>query len=99
MLMDRGYSVIEATSVDEACAIAADLEDIALVLSDIKLEGEATGLDLADRMAKANVPVLLMTSLPSEDPLHQAALTKAPVLSKPFNPEDLSRLITSEAAE
>ncbi|MEY8840847.1 ATP-binding protein, partial [Cribrihabitans sp. XS_ASV171] len=45
MLMDLGHSVIEATSVDEACALAADIDGIALVLSDIRLEGAATGLD------------------------------------------------------
>jgi signal transduction histidine kinase/CheY-like chemotaxis protein len=93
MLMDLGYSVIEATSVDEACALAADLEDIALVLSDIRLHGEATGLDLLARIEGSGLPCILMTSLRPPDPLYQAALKKGPVLQKPFTTEELSTLI------
>lgn len=95
MLMDLGFSVIEATSVDEASALAADLDDIALVLSDIHLQGSATGLDLLDRV---NVPCLLMTSLPVDDPLHRAALARCPVLQKPFSADQLAALMHSEAA-
>ncbi|WP_371808212.1 PAS-domain containing protein [Ruegeria sp. HKCCA5491] len=97
MLVDLGFSVIEATSVDEALALASDIEDIVLVLSDIRLEGEGTGLDLLDRL-KAKLPCILMTSLPYSDPLHRKALTLAPVLRKPFTRAQLSALIRAEAA-
>lgn len=96
MLVELGLSVIEATSVDEACALAADLEDISLVLSDIRLEGSATGLDLLDRLQR-DLPCILMTSLPISDPLHREALARGPVLRKPFNRAQLSALIRSEA--
>jgi CheY-like chemotaxis protein len=98
MLMDLGLSVIEATSVDEATALTADLDNIALILSDLRVEGEATGLDLADRLATSGPPVILMTSLPPDDPLHRRALTRAPVLRKPFTAAQLSDLIHPEAA-
>ncbi len=98
MLMDQGYSVIEATSVDEACALAADLNDIALVLSDIRLQGSATGLDLLERMHDTGPPCILMTSLPQSDPLHAAALSRAPVLRKPFTAAQLSALINAQVA-
>nr|WP_171212394.1 PAS-domain containing protein [Ruegeria sp. HKCCA5426] len=97
MLVDLGFSVIEATSVDEALALASDIEDIVLVLSDIRLEGEGTGLDFLDRL-KAKLPCILMTSLPYSDPLHRKALTLAPVLRKPFTRAQLSALIRAEAA-
>lgn len=96
MLVELGLSVIEATSVDEACALAADVEDISLVLSDIRLEGSATGLDLLDRLQR-DLPCILMTSLPISDPLHREALARGPVLRKPFNRAQLSALIRSEA--
>ena len=80
MLMDLGFTVIEAVSVDEACALTADLPGIALVLSDIKLEGGATGIDLADRLDGSGLPCILMTSLPPADPLHKEALKRGPVL-------------------
>lgn len=97
MLMDLGYTVIEAVSVDEACALTADLPGLALVLSDIRLEGEATGVDLTDRLDGSGLPCILMTSLPPSDPLHKAALTRGPLLQKPFTTHQLSALIKPEA--
>jgi len=92
MLIDLGHSVIEAASADEATALIADLPDIAVVLSDIQLEGSATGIDLATRIGGA-VPLVLMTSLPSDHALFTRAQTCAPVLRKPFDVTDLAALI------
>ena len=92
MLMDQGHSVIEATSADEATALIADLPDITLVLSDIQLTGEGTGIDLARRVG-SSLPLLLMTSLPADHPLFAEAQTLAPVLRKPFEKDDLQALI------
>ncbi|KEJ90363.1 PAS-domain containing protein [Sulfitobacter donghicola] len=93
MLMEQGYSVIEAVSADEAAALLADLPDITLILSDLQLEGEATGIDLAKRLGTASPPIVLMTSLPSDAPLFLEAQQHAPVLRKPFTSDDLSMLI------
>ena len=95
MLMDLGHSVIEAASVDEATALLADLPDIILILSDIQLEGEATGTDLARRLGEGNPPLILMTSLPSDAPLFLEAQKHAPVLRKPFTADNLAALITT----
>ena len=99
MLMDLGHSVIEATSVDEATALLADLPDIALILSDIQLEGEATGTDLARRLGAESPPLILMTSLPPDAPLFLEAQKQAPVLRKPFTADDLAALITPTKAD
>ncbi len=98
MLVELGHTVIEATSVDEASALLADLEDIGLVLSDIKLQGDATGLDLLERVQEGGPPFVLMTSLPQSDPLHRAALARAPVLRKPFTRAQLAALVHGEEA-
>jgi hypothetical protein len=103
MLMDLGHSVIEAASVDEATALLADLPDIALILSDIQLEGEATGIDLAHRMgtntlAPGRPPLILMTSLPPDSPMFMEAQKYAPLLRKPFSAEDLAALIAPRKA-
>lgn len=92
MLTGLGHSVIEATSADEATALLADLPDIAFVLSDIQLVGEATGLDLARRI-DGTTPLCLMTSLPGDHEMFLAALRLAPVLRKPFAENDLAALI------
>ena len=97
MLVELGFAVIEANSVDEALALINSVEDISLVLSDIRLEGSGTGLDIL-RKVKPGLPCILMTSLPSSDPLYQRALALAPVLRKPFSQAQLSALIQTEAA-
>lgn len=91
MLTGMGHAVIEAASVDEAVALTADLPDITLILSDIQLAGDSTGIDLAQRVQ--TMPLILMTSLPRHDPLFVAAQRHAPVLHKPFTETDLSALI------
>lgn len=97
MLVDIGFAVIEATSCDEAITLAKEVKDIALVLSDIRLEGQETGLDLLAKLEPA-LPRILMTSLPYADPLYREALKRAPVLRKPFTRAQLSALIRDEAA-
>ncbi|WP_420004239.1 PAS-domain containing protein [Arenibacterium sp. LLYu02] len=96
ILMDLGYSVIEATSVDEAVALVNDVAGIALILSDIRVEGSATGVDLCQRLGASAPPLILMTSLPPADPLYRAALALAPVLSKPFERPQLLALLQQE---
>lgn len=92
MLIDLGHSVIEAASAQEAIALLADLPDIVLVLSDIQLVGEATGLDVAQHVG-ASHPLILMTSLPQSNALFQQAQQLAPVLRKPFAASDLAQVI------
>lgn len=98
MLTDLGHTVIEATSVDEAQTLLTDLPDIALILSDISLEGPATGLDLVAALPKTAPPCILMTSLPPDHPLHARALTRAAVLRKPFSARDLAAFLTARGA-
>ena len=95
MLTSLGHSVIEATSVDEALALAHGVPDIAFVLSDISLEGSALGTELVPSLAPK--PVYLMTSLPVTDPRHQDAASKTAVLPKPFTKSDLAAFLGHEA--
>ncbi len=99
MLTDMGHSVIEATSADEAIALAADLPDISLVLSDILIEGAGTGIDVVSRLAGTNIPCVLMTSLTPDNDLHRKALAVATVLRKPFGGDALAGLLTPKATE
>jgi hypothetical protein len=96
MLTGAGFSVVEAASVEEARALAEGLPDLALVLSDVSLEGEAPGTDLARHLP--GLPLVFMTALPAEHPLHRRAAALAPVLAKPFGPEALARVLPGAAA-
>lgn len=98
MLIARGHVVIEAASVDEGLALAREIPDIQLVLSDVSLEGEATGVDLINQLPESRTPSFLMTSLPQNHPLYLEAAARAPVLSKPFSAEQLSAFLQSGVA-
>jgi CheY-like chemotaxis protein len=98
ILTSLGHSVIEAGGVDEALALTADLPDIKLVLSDVNLgSGSRSGVDLA-RQISGTLSVILMTSLPPQDPLFVSATQTAPVLRKPFVAADLVALLQGKDA-
>ncbi|MBS0125077.1 hybrid sensor histidine kinase/response regulator [Thetidibacter halocola] len=96
MLTGLGFAVVEAASVAEAALLAEGLPDLALVLSDIMLEGEETGLSLIERLAP--LPVRLMTSLPPDHPYHAAARALGPVLAKPFDVAGLAAFLEPQPA-
>lgn len=96
MLTDFGHSVIEATTVEEALILLNEVPGISFILSDISLEGDATGLDLVRSLPDRPPPHVLMTSLPPEDELHKAALALAPVIRKPFTARELGAFLTTQ---
>lgn len=93
MLTDMGHSVIEATGVDEARTLLNEVPGISLLLSDISLEGDDTGVDLIRGLPAEAVPSFLMTSLPQTHPLYIEGAARAPVLSKPFGAEQLDAFL------
>ncbi|TCK99999.1 PAS domain-containing protein [Shimia isoporae] len=93
MLTDMQHTVIEAASVEEARILLEQVPDITLVLSDISLEGEATGVDLVKSLRNDAIPAYLMTSLPVSDPLYIEGASRAPVLSKPFTGDQLDQFL------
>ncbi len=94
MLISLGCHVIEATSVKEALDLFEQVPDISLVLSDIKLEGEATGIDLLQQISDKKVPTYLMTSFPQSHPLYLEGAAIAPIIRKPFDSSSLSKFLS-----
>lgn len=97
MLVSQGHIVIEAETVSEAVELAK-LSGIGLVISDISLRGEETGLELLDKLSEQGIkaPCFLMTSRPPNDPLHRSAATRYPVLQKPFDQKQLAAFLTAK---
>ncbi|MGX9352616.1 PAS-domain containing protein [Shimia sp. W99] len=93
MLTTMKHTVIEAASVDEARTLLMELPEIRLVLSDIMLEGDLTGVDLIRELSAGKVPSFLMTSLPQSHPLYIEGAARAPVLPKPFTAEQLDQFL------
>ncbi|NRP45220.1 Sensor kinase CckA [Aliiroseovarius sp. xm-v-225] len=95
MLTEMGHQVIEAVSAEEALGLMT-LEGIGLILSDVILEGVQTGPEFLRGLdaAGVDIPKLLMTSLPSEDP--RRAKAGFPVLHKPFTKRELATFLSQE---
>ncbi len=93
MLRGMGHTVIEASSAEEAETLAA-LPDIDLVLTDLKLRGGRSGLDLADGLRAAGLgPTGIMTSAAPADPLRAEAASRYALLPKPFDAATLARFL------
>lgn len=93
MLIELGHTVIEAETVDEAEKLA-EIPGIDLVLSDINLPGNRSGLDLIEALSDRPIPHLrLMSSLPAGNALRERACTTAPLLAKPFSKDQLAAFL------
>lgn len=93
-LLDAGYDVLVAKSVDEALPIVAD-EDIDVVVTDVTLPGR-TGVDLlsAIKAIMPEIQVIIMTSEPDVDTASQALREGAfDYLPKPFSKDILTGIV------
>ena len=71
-----------ATHDDFEEALAAlDREQVDLILSDVRLRGDRTGIDLAHEARKRGIPLLFITGYPPDN-AHELAIG---CLSKPYN--------------
>ena len=81
MLGEAGYEVV-ATHDRFADAVATlDREKVDLILSDVKLTGERTGIDLARLAKERGIPVLFATGMVPDD----AADLAVGCLLKPYS--------------
>ena len=97
MLSKAGYQVCEiARSVERAEEIIAS-ENPDIVLLDIFLQGDLTGIDLAKNLQRGNIPFVYLSANSNEEVLSGAKMTQPyGFLVKPFREKDL--LITLEIA-
>jgi len=81
MIAEAGYEVV-ATLDRFADAVAAlDREQVDLILSDVRLTGERSGIDLAQVAKNRGIPVLFVTGLAPDN----AAELSIGCLMKPFS--------------
>jgi len=85
MLADAGYEVV--ATIDRFSDAVEKLaeEQVDLILSDVRLSGERTGLELAQVAKGRGVPVLFVTGYPPEN----AAELAVGCLLKPYNDRNL----------
>ncbi|HEX6218655.1 MAG TPA: response regulator [Sphingomicrobium sp.] len=92
MLGDLGYEVVATLDNFEAAIAQLESEDIDLILSDLRLAGDRTGLDLARAAKGKGVPILFATGhdLPPE-----ASALAVGCLLKPYNERTLKNALAS----
>jgi CheY-like chemotaxis protein len=86
-----GFTVTEAKNADEAADILKTNQEFRLVLSDIRMPGQRSGIDLAVfiKQQYPGIPILLTTGY-SEDSAHADAFQ---LLYKPYRAADLAQRI------
>jgi len=90
MLADLGYEVVATLdSFDHAIALL-DREDVDLVLSDVRLSGKRSGLDLARAAKTRGIPVLFSTGHEIPDDGKAVAVG---CLSKPYTERQLKNAL------
>jgi len=89
MIKDAGYEVVATHDDFEEAVAALDREKVDLILSDVRLRGTKTGIELAKEAKRRGVPLLFVTGHPPEN-AHQLALG---CLRKPYTERQLKKAL------
>lgn len=81
MLGDAGYEVVATVDRFRDAVAVLDREQVDLIMSDVRLTGDRTGIDLAEVARKRGIPVLFSTGKAPEN----AAQLVVGCLMKPYN--------------
>jgi len=94
MLVDLGHTVRRAEHAEAALAILRTKAPVDLLLTDLIMPGDRSGVDLAREAVKMrpNLPVILSSGYTGEV-LTAAEDTPWPLLLKPYGPDQLARVI------
>lgn len=94
-LLKAGYEVVDTVYTGNDAIKSALEKNPEIILLDIKLKGEIGGIEAAEKIKQVkDIPVIYLTSYTDEDTFEKAKLTEpAAFLSKPFNIDELNRII------
>ena len=94
-LEDNNYTVVNVLHTAEQAMQLLESEEVDLVLLDINLDGEMSGIDLAEIINKKfQVPFIFLTSYSDTSTLERASHTfPAGYIVKPFKENDLAPTI------
>ena len=89
MLKDAGYDVVATHDDYEEAVAALDRGKVDLILSDVRLRGERTGIEIAREAKRRGVPLLFVTGHPPDD-AHELAIG---CLRKPYSERQLRKAL------
>ena len=91
LIGDEGYEVVATLDRFADAVEALDREQVDLILCDVRLTGERTGIDLAHVAKNRGVPVLFVTGAPPDN----ASELVLGCLLKPYNDRTLRAALTA----
>ena len=92
MLADLGYEVVATLDSFETAIEQLETEEVHLILTDLRLAGERTGLDLARAAKTRGVPILFATGHELPEEARSVALG---CLNKPYSERTLKSALDS----
>jgi DNA-binding response OmpR family regulator len=81
IIQDAGYVVVATHDDFESALETMENEKVHLILSDVRLRGERTGIDIAAEADRLGIPLLFVTGHPPDN-VHELAVG---ALLKPYN--------------
>src|SRR5262245_8105728 len=91
MLADAGYEVVATLDQFDDAVEALKEKKVDLILSDVRLRGERTGIELAQVAKNRGVPILFVTGYPPDN----AAELAVGCLMKPYNERKLKAALAA----
>lgn len=85
MLQDAGYEVVATHDGFDEAVETLEKEHVDLILSDVRLTGSRSGIDLAEIARKKGIPLIFVTGMPPDN-AHELALG---TLMKPYQSRSL----------
>jgi two-component system, response regulator PdtaR len=89
ILFEAGFHVLEAVSAAEALTVLDVRDDIRVIVTDINMPGELSGLDLSVVAAKRDAAMAIVITSGREWPSPEEMPDGARWLPKPYTPESL----------
>ncbi|HEX5394418.1 MAG TPA: PAS-domain containing protein [Rhodocyclaceae bacterium] len=98
-LTGLGYPVLEAANGDEALTIVQNVEDIAVIVSDVVMPGQVDGRALAQAVQelRPRIFMVLMSGYADGMTSEEDKISGIPMLAKPFTRDELAILLEGRA--
>jgi CheY-like chemotaxis protein len=91
LLSDFGYEVVATHDQFDDAVETLEREQVDLILSDVRLGGEKSGLEIASEAKRRNIPLLFVTGHPPEN----ACDISLGCLLKPYNDRTLKAALNA----
>ena len=94
-LVSLNHLVVEANDAQEALELLGHIDGIDMVVSDISMPGELSGIELVERIVLEfpHIKTLLMTGHGANQDLYEETHVQCPILRKPFETDKLAAAI------